>query len=86
MYRKLPNRFSETRIDDEVVLMDLSSGSFFSLVGTAEAIWSCLDGAHDRAAILAQLAADFSGDTGQLAADFDAFIAQLLAAGFIENG
>lgn len=82
---KIPGAYSETEIDDEVVVMRLSDGAFFSLTGTAAAIWRLIDGAHDRDGVLAALAAEFGQDAGAIAADLDAFVGQLGEAGLIER-
>ena len=77
-------RFVETVIDDEIVVMQLDSGDFFSLRDTARAIWEAIDGARDRAAICSELADDFP-DThpDELAADVAAFVTRLRAAGLL---
>ena len=80
---KDPTRFAETRIEDETVVMSLDTGDFFSLTGTAQAIWRLLDGTRDRAGLLAALAADYDAPDAELAADCDAFIAELCAAGLL---
>ena len=74
---KDPSAFAETRIDDEIVVMSLSSGDFFSLQGSAAAIWELIDGSRDRAAVLATLARDYDAPEAVLAAEFDAFLAEL---------
>lgn len=78
--------FSETRIDGEVVLLNLADGTFFSLTGTAAAIWPLIDGTRSREALLAELAADYAAAPEDIAADLDAFLAELEAAGFIAGG
>jgi len=80
---KAAGRFTETTIDDEIVVMSLDSGDFFSLTGTARAIWLALDGQHDRAGLIAALAADFAAGPDEIADDVDAFLAQLMAAGLL---
>jgi pyrroloquinoline quinone biosynthesis protein D len=80
---KAQGRFSETEIDDEIVVMNLESGDFFSLTGTARDIWLRLDGTLDRAGLIAALAADFGTDGEVLAGDVDAFLAELGAAGLL---
>lgn len=80
---KAAGQFSETMIDDEIVVMSLESGDFFSLTGTAQAIWLLIDGTRTRAALLADLAAQFSCGEVELTADLDAFLAQLEAAGLL---
>ena len=85
-FRKAEGRFSETEIDDEVVVMNLESGEFFSLTGTARAIWQLIDGTRDRGALLAELAGDFEAEQAEIAADLDPFLETLGAAGLIVRG
>ena len=80
---KDPERYAEARIDDETVVMNLDSGDFFSLAGTAQSIWRLLDGTRDRAAILAALAAEYDAAEAEMADDLDAFLAELRAAGLL---
>jgi len=80
---KAAGQFTETEIDDEVVVMSLASGDFFSLTGSARAIWLALDAQPDRAGLIAALAAQFDADPAEIAGDVDAFLAQLNAAGLL---
>ena len=80
---KDPSAFAETRIDDEIVVMSLSSGDFFSLQGSAAAIWELIDGSRDRAAVLATLVRDYDAPETVLAAEFDAFLAELRGNGLL---
>lgn len=82
---KQTTSFSETAIDDEVVLLNLDDGTFFSLTGTAAAIWSLIDGTRDRAAILALLASTYDEAPETIGPELDAFLAQLMAAGFVAH-
>ena len=80
---KAAGQFTETGIDDEVVVMSLASGDFFSLTGSARAIWLALDAQPDRAGLIAALAAQFDADPAEITGDVDAFLAQLNAAGLL---
>lgn len=80
---KARDRFSETTIDDEIVVMRLDNGEFFSLTGTARSIWLLLDGSRDRAGLLATLIADYGGERLQMAEDLDHFLGELNAAGLL---
>lgn len=80
---KAIHRFSETTIDDEVVVMNLDSGDFFSLTGTAREIWLLIDGTRDRAALLAELATERQDHTLEIASDLDAFLIELTEAGLL---
>ncbi len=83
---KQSDRFSETAIDDEVVVMSLESGDFFSLTGTARAIWRLIDGTRDRAALLSELAQQHDCQVTEIADDVDAFLDQLNQAGLLAAG
>lgn len=81
--RKLSERFTETRADDEIVVMRLDSGDFLSLQGTAAAAWSLIDGWRGRDDLVARLAADFSTDSLKIADDLNEFLAELRRMGLI---
>ena len=81
---KCPDRFVETEIDDEIVVMDLESGNFFSLKDTALDIWRLVDGTLSPADIAAELANDYDVGEGELADDVAAFLDKALTAGLIE--
>ena len=82
---KNPAAFAETRIDDEIVIMNLASGDFFSLEGSAAAIWNLLDGSRDRAAVLAALSSEYAAEPTGLARDLDSFLDELRADGLISG-
>lgn len=81
---KCPDRFVETEIDDEIVVMDLESGNFFSLKDTALDIWRLVDGTRSSADIAAELANDYDVAEGELADDVAAFLDKALTAGLLE--
>ena len=80
---KQAGRFSETTVDGEVVLLNLDDGAFFSLTSTAAEIWSLIDGARNREAVIAELAARHDADRAAVTADLDPFLAELQARGFL---
>ena len=80
---KLAGRFSETMIDDEVVLMSLDSGDFFSLSDTSKEIWQLIDGNRSQKAIIAELALAYESKPEAIAVDIDDFLNGLQEAGFI---
>ena len=81
--RKLDDQFSETIVDDEVVVMHLGSGDFFSLKDSAKAIWDYIDGARSRDDIVADLCQDYDVAAGQIAPEVDDFLARLGDAGLL---
>ena len=80
---KLAGRFSEADIDDEIVVMRLDNGDFFSLSGTAASAWRLIDGMRDRDALVTELGREFDGDEATIATDVDAFLAQLREANLL---
>ena len=80
------DRFSETDIDNEIVVMRLDNGDFFSLSGTAASIWRLIDGTRDRAALLAELAAEYGTDESAIVADVDEFLTNLKEQGLLAAG
>ena len=83
---KASEQFSETAIDDEIVVMSLATGDFFSLEGTARAAWQLIDGSRDLPALVTALAAQFDAPAQTIAPDIAAFVAQLQAAGLLRDG
>ena len=80
---KQSDRFTETDIDDEIVVMRLDTGEFFSLAGTGAAAWRLIDGTRDRSALITALATEFDGVEAEIAADIDEFLAQLKDLGLV---
>jgi hypothetical protein len=80
---KLPERFSETAIDGEIVVMRLDDGDFFALTGTGAAIWRSIDGRRSRDDLVTALAGQFATAPSEIAGDIDAFLARLKEAGLI---
>jgi len=83
---KLVENFTETDIDDEIVVMRLDNGEFFALSGTAAAAWRLIDGRRDRAALLAALAAEFAAEERQIAVDLDELLGRLKESKLIDGG
>ena len=80
---KLTDRFTEAHIDDEIVVMRLDNGEFFSLAGTGAIIWRLIDGTRDRSALLEALAIEFDGDRANIASDVDEFLLRLRETGLL---
>lgn len=83
---KLSAAFRETTIGDEVAIMRLSDGDFFSLTGTARAIWQAIDGTRSRDEIAVELERSFAAKPGEIAAEVDRFLGDLRQAGLLADG
>lgn len=83
---KLTANFTETDIDDEIIIMRLDNGELLSLEGSGAQIWRLIDGHRDREALISSLAAaHFDVERQKLSGDVDAFLAQLRDAGLIDG-
>ena len=80
---KLSDRFTETRLDDEIVIMRLDNGEFFALSGTAAASWRLIDGTRDRTALISALAAEYATDEAQIMRDVDVLLVRLRDTGLL---
>lgn len=83
---KQRDAFRETTIGDEVAVMRLSDGDFFSLTGTARAIWELIDGSRDAAAIAAELADHYAANDDAIPVEVERFVATLRDAGLVADG
>lgn len=83
---KATSQFSETAIDDEIVVMSLATGSFFSLTGTARTIWQLLDQHSAEPALRRALAASYATEETAIAPELAEFLGQLQEAGLIVAG
>jgi hypothetical protein len=81
--RKNIGTFMQTEIDGESILMNVESGKFDALRGTALAIWREIDGTRDLSDIKALLGARYDAGSRPWEAEVDAFVAQLVAAGYV---
>jgi pyrroloquinoline quinone biosynthesis protein D len=80
---KMTDRFTETVIDDEIVIMRLDNGEFFALSGTAAATWRLIDGSRARATIVAALADEFAASESEIVPDVDDFLLRLKEMGLL---
>ena len=68
---------------DEVILINLELGSYFSLEGTGAEVWALLEAGADRASIIEQLAGAYQGAPDEVSAGVDRFLDNLLEEGLI---
>ena len=82
---KCSSAFIETTVDDEVVIVSLDQGKFFSLKDTGLVIWQKIDGTRTREHIVAELAEEYDASPEELARDLDGFLAEVIEAGFVRK-
>lgn len=70
-------------LDEEFVLVDLQSGSYFGARGVAAAIWGLLAQGADEAEISRQIVDRYDGDPDQIRQDVKEFLATLVDRGLV---
>jgi len=80
---KRSDRFSETEIDQEIVVMRLDNGEFYTLADTAATMWRLIDGTRDREALVASLVERYDCAGADVGADVDDFLAALQEMGLL---
>lgn len=78
--------FTETIVDDEIVIMRVDNGEFFALSGTAAAAWQLIDGSRDKASLVAALADQFVADRDEIGPDVDEFLLHMRKKGLLAFG
>ena len=66
-------------LDGETVVINLATGTYYSLEGTAAGLWEALLAGETAAATAARLAGEHDADAGAVLAAVEAFHAQLHA-------
>ena len=83
--RKRSENFVETRIDDEILLVDLDGGELLSLSGTGCELWALIDGSRNEADIARALADRYDAEPSIVEDDVGLCLADLEAAGLVER-
>ena len=83
--RKTPQRFVETELDGEAVIMNVDTGHFHTLKETGLAIWRLIDGERSVTTIQAALLEAYDVEENRCRSDCEYFFASLQEAGFVEG-
>jgi hypothetical protein len=70
-------------VDDEVIAIDLASGSYYSLAGSGPAIWQLLGRGAGEAEIATALAGQFEAEKAEIDTAVSALLGQLQENGLI---
>lgn len=65
-------------IDDEAILINLSTAVYYSMDGTGGRIWSLIEERHDLDTIAATLASEYAESPDRCRADLETLAAQLI--------
>jgi hypothetical protein len=81
-----PTDVSAKVLDGEAVIINLSTGVYFSASGTGALAWALLQAGHDRAGIAQGVAERFGVPVDQVDADLDPFLTDLRSHDLVVAG
>lgn len=73
----------EQAVDDDLIVFDPNSESYYTLNRTAREVWDLADGTRTATVIAETLAARYEAETAEVAPDVAAIIANLADAGLL---
>jgi hypothetical protein len=82
---QVPPHVHARRFDDEMVVLDLAAGKYFSLDVVGTAIWEQLALGKTPEEVVAALLLEYSVDESTLRADVQRLTEDLVAAGLLER-
>jgi hypothetical protein len=85
VYITNPNAMHET-IDGETIVIDMSSGTYYSLRGSASAIWNAIASGASRDTLIETLEEAYEASPGEIASATEAFLSELEAEQLIAHG
>jgi hypothetical protein len=82
---RISDSLTESRLDDELVLLDEKSGKYFGLNSVGSRMFTLLKEIGDEGLVLTALIEEYNAPKERIKADLAAFIAKLSENGFIEK-
>jgi hypothetical protein len=82
---KLTDRFVETDIDEEIIVMRLDNGELLTLAETAASVWRLIDGQRDRSTLVVALGEQYDVGAEDIGRDVDEFLLRLREAGLLAD-
>jgi hypothetical protein len=73
------------RLEDEVIIINVATGSYFSGSGPAADVWSLISQGASVAEAARKLASDYSGDEATVLRDIDRCVGTLVEKGLIQR-
>lgn len=73
------------KFDDETVTVNLETGCYFSLRGSADAIWMLAAAGLPRTQIVSRLCAAYDGDAGEIESATNEFLDRLVEESLLEH-
>jgi Coenzyme PQQ synthesis protein D (PqqD) len=67
------------KLDNEVMIVNLEKGNYYSLNGVGAVIWDLLASGHTEGSILSEIVEGYAGDSGVMRQSLDRFVSELRA-------
>jgi len=83
MQLRIPDQVIWCALDDEIVLLNLNTGVYFSLNSTGRRFWELLSEGVAMDAMLPRLSDEYEVEAAVLRIDIDSLVRQLAAEGLI---
>lgn len=83
---RIPGQVHTRRFDEELIVLHLGVGEYFSLDPVGSRIWEQLASGKTREDAVAALLVEFDVDEPTARADVDRLAGELFAAGLLEKG
>jgi hypothetical protein len=81
---KRSDRAMARTVDDQIVILDITSGQYFGINDVGALVWNLLEHDITSDALVSAVLAEFDVDQAQARHDIDELIAQLTEAGLVE--
>jgi hypothetical protein len=73
------------RVEDQIVVVNLTTNRIFALSSTAARVWELLSEGHDQSEIHAQLSQEYAVDGPELRDEIERLLAELNAESLVES-
>jgi hypothetical protein len=67
------------KLDNEVMIVNLAKGNYYSLTGTGAVIWDLIASGHTQRSILSEIAENYVGESNIIEQSLDRFVSELCA-------
>jgi hypothetical protein len=67
------------KLDNEVMIVNLEKGNYYSLTGTGAAVWDLIVSGRTEEALFDEVVASYSGDSADIRRNLDRFVSELCA-------
>lgn len=84
IYQRIPDLITAA-LDDDLVMLDIEKGKYFSLNPVAGSIWDLLETPRSEAELIAALMEEYEVESEQCTSETQLFLAEMLKLGLIKT-